>query len=277
MPEAIKLPSATVDDTDQSCCGDTRCKPTDKGKGIDKCGMTEDTVVDTCCAPVSPEPVCKKGCCGGSEQKQPVEDLTSRSLAKNQCDSRREANDDSSVHKCAASKSTESPGEDGCCSVPDPSPCETTVSNRPSCCEGKGLPCCDTSCLDRIALRECESGSFRTRPKRSDSRGMYRPIDYRDTSSSHPQARLDLVSITSPIAPVKEPRTAKHVVIIRARLEKASQLLWMLSAAFVVLCWLLDKRLAVCLQADFPVDYNLRARRRPFPNVAPLIVAAPRA
>lgn len=27
----------------------------------------------------------------------------------------------------------------------------------PSCCDGRPTPCCDQSCLDRIALRECEA------------------------------------------------------------------------------------------------------------------------
>jgi hypothetical protein len=32
----------------------------------------------------------------------------------------------------------------------------------PSCCEGKASPCCDKSCLDRLALRECESRGMST-------------------------------------------------------------------------------------------------------------------
>ncbi|OAA64760.1 ATPase, P-type, K/Mg/Cd/Cu/Zn/Na/Ca/Na/H-transporter [Cordyceps fumosorosea ARSEF 2679] len=30
--------------------------------------------------------------------------------------------------------------------------------NSPDCCAGKTSPCCDTSCLDRLAVRECEGG-----------------------------------------------------------------------------------------------------------------------
>ncbi len=29
-------------------------------------------------------------------------------------------------------------------------------TDAPDCCRGKGSPCCDTSCLDRLAMRECE-------------------------------------------------------------------------------------------------------------------------
>lgn len=29
-------------------------------------------------------------------------------------------------------------------------------TDTPDCCRGKVSPCCDTSCLDRLAMRECE-------------------------------------------------------------------------------------------------------------------------
>ena len=31
-----------------------------------------------------------------------------------------------------------------------------TEDDAPDCCRGKGHPCCDASCLDRLAMRECE-------------------------------------------------------------------------------------------------------------------------
>jgi len=43
----------------------------------------------------------------------------------------------------------------GCCSVPEPPRLNET--RAPSCCEGKAAPCCDQSCLDRLALREFDS------------------------------------------------------------------------------------------------------------------------
>ncbi|KAJ5189677.1 hypothetical protein N7491_008278 [Penicillium cf. griseofulvum] len=46
---------------------------------------------------------------------------------------------------------------DGCCS---PSKCTDDKpqdhTDVPDCCRGKVSPCCDTSCLDRLAIRECE-------------------------------------------------------------------------------------------------------------------------
>jgi len=44
---------------------------------------------------------------------------------------------------------------------------------RPSCCEGKIFPCCDSSCIDRLALCDCasesESPSFRALQSATDS------------------------------------------------------------------------------------------------------------
>ncbi|KAK4149377.1 E1-E2 ATPase-domain-containing protein [Chaetomidium leptoderma] len=57
---------------------------------------------------------------------------------------------------CCAPKPAASGCKKGCCSAPKPPPRpdDTPVS---TCCEGKAAPCCDQSCLDRLALRECEN------------------------------------------------------------------------------------------------------------------------
>ena len=34
--------------------------------------------------------------------------------------------------------------------------------NKPNCCKDKPSPCCDVSCLDRIALRECHKEQIRS-------------------------------------------------------------------------------------------------------------------
>ncbi|KAH9905026.1 copper-translocating P-t [Xylariomycetidae sp. FL2044] len=86
---------------------------------------------------------------------------------------------------CSAAPASTSKDEckDACCSSPDlraSNECQTTYHglsspsdancrdkccppasvkedpNDPPCCKGKSSPCCDTSCLDRLALRECE-------------------------------------------------------------------------------------------------------------------------
>lgn len=47
---------------------------------------------------------------------------------------------------------------DACCSKPAAKADRDSKDgkdNRPNCCQGKTTPCCDESCLDRIALRDC--------------------------------------------------------------------------------------------------------------------------
>ncbi|KAL2173737.1 E1-E2 ATPase-domain-containing protein [Thermothelomyces heterothallicus CBS 202.75] len=61
---------------------------------------------------------------------------------------------------CAPKPSAPGCNNKGCCSAPAPAP--APKPSRPeeihtsSCCEDKPAPCCDQSCLDRLALRECE-------------------------------------------------------------------------------------------------------------------------
>jgi hypothetical protein len=68
--------------------------------------------------------------------------------------------------------------EDDCCSA---GKCVDDVaeedSDAPDCCRGKANPCCDTSCLDRLALRECGMSAATS----SDSTGkMKREVLWRD-------------------------------------------------------------------------------------------------
>ncbi|KAL4913875.1 E1-E2 ATPase-domain-containing protein [Aspergillus aurantiobrunneus] len=55
----------------------------------------------------------------------------------------------------------QSPDRDynNCCSSPGTAENEDRNTVTPSCCNDKPSPCCDVSCLDRIALRECSSQS----------------------------------------------------------------------------------------------------------------------
>ena len=63
------------------------------------------------------------------------------------------------------------PKKDGCRSS-KPVDIKPQDLKRPSCCEGKLSPCCDSSCIDRLALRECasesESRSFRALQSATD-------------------------------------------------------------------------------------------------------------
>ena len=88
------------------------------------------------------------------------------------------------VTPLAAPSEKTSSCQDSCCDSDDAEPLNTTVSGQkepapekpddccfpgkcadnktenntdaPDCCRGKISPCCDTSCLDRLAMRECE-------------------------------------------------------------------------------------------------------------------------
>ncbi|KAL9469244.1 hypothetical protein ACSS6W_010938 [Trichoderma asperelloides] len=100
-------------------------------------------------------------CCG---QQAPAPEISTESIAApveqtNGCQQSR-SND-----HCPKTLDTKSPGQgertqgtsDDCCSsgkcVDDKTEHDT---DAPDCCRGKVGPCCDTSCLDRLAMRECE-------------------------------------------------------------------------------------------------------------------------
>jgi hypothetical protein len=116
--------------------------------------------------------ICDSGCCGSSQSPiqsdQPPTPQTAVSLPP----ADRHAIDDA----------------DGCCDV-KPQPSRTSVDtcqaaccdtqarttpvqdSRPSCCEGRDLPCCDFSCIDRIALRECTSQETKSATSSECTRG----------------------------------------------------------------------------------------------------------
>jgi hypothetical protein len=56
--------------------------------------------------------------------------------------------------KCHTGTATGSSKKDDCCSS-KPTNVESQDLDPPSCCEGKESPCCNYSCIDRLALRAC--------------------------------------------------------------------------------------------------------------------------
>ncbi|KXX78600.1 P-type cation-transporting ATPase [Madurella mycetomatis] len=136
---------------------------------------------------------CGSGCCGKSdpasapsEQSKPV--LTKRESApmRDDCDSccintnliAGEDPEKSSLASPAPDELAEPAEDDGChtpapaapdcgdcCSPPKPPPLE--AESVPNCCEGKVAPCCDQSCLDRLALRECRNYDLGLAPQSS--------------------------------------------------------------------------------------------------------------
>ncbi|KAI1383118.1 heavy metal translocatin [Hypoxylon trugodes] len=91
------------------------CSSQDEQDGQDNCCGPAKAVVDNCC---------QDSCCGTQEK-----------VDKEECCG---PPDDISQDTC----------QDGCCSADKPTAIE------PSCCEGKQKPCCDTTCIDRLVLRE---------------------------------------------------------------------------------------------------------------------------
>ncbi|KYG49923.1 hypothetical protein M433DRAFT_149482 [Acidomyces richmondensis BFW] len=69
---------------------------------------------------------------------------------------------DDAEHTPAPGQKTPTPeNPDDCCS---PSKYADNITENhtdlPDCCRGKASPCCDTFCLDRLAMRECEMPSL---------------------------------------------------------------------------------------------------------------------
>ncbi|XP_044723949.1 e1-E2 ATPase domain-containing protein [Hirsutella rhossiliensis] len=83
-------------------------------------------------------------CCGGTKSRDHADDETDGCCqgtdGENQC-----------------GRVPDAKPADGCC---DDSPTKVsfkTDSDAPDCCRGKSSPCCDDSCLERLALRECKT------------------------------------------------------------------------------------------------------------------------
>ncbi|KAK4249849.1 E1-E2 ATPase-domain-containing protein [Corynascus novoguineensis] len=118
---------------------------------------------------------CGSGCCG-KRTSAPPEQINSHPASpqddRNSCGGAGDNDDDdddddyekeeeekptpAEEDKCCVPepKSAAAECQSGCCSAPKPPPPEDTPV--PGCCEAKSAPCCDESCLDRLALRECE-------------------------------------------------------------------------------------------------------------------------
>ena len=98
---------------------------------------------------------CGSGCCG-APQPVPLEQSAPAvpPIADN-------------AEKCCNEDDTEDPAEssedscqDACCDGLAVEKLSDDPSEVPSCCKGKPFPCCDSSCIDRLALRECHGMSL---------------------------------------------------------------------------------------------------------------------
>ncbi|KAF2443926.1 heavy metal translocatin [Karstenula rhodostoma CBS 690.94] len=94
---------------------------------------------------------------------------------------------DSGVNECHTDSGNDASKKDSCCSS-KPVDVELQDLKPPSCCEGKPSPCCDSSCIDRLALRECaaEGQESCCAPPRQSS-----------VKKRHSSSRLSVVSCAS--------------------------------------------------------------------------------
>ena len=106
-----------------SCCSDATVRSEDPG---------------SCCSPKATNAKKAESCCVGIPTSQ---------VKKEKC--------------CSSS---EVPAAQASCCQPDQkTPCVTESAAAkepaPECCQGKTSPCCDEACIERIALRECQSSA----------------------------------------------------------------------------------------------------------------------
>ncbi|PLB47665.1 copper-translocating P-type ATPase [Aspergillus steynii IBT 23096] len=164
--ETVVVGSSSTDDQldpeqdTHGCCGNP--PNSNRGKSISKCGAVEAPIINDDCALKQDKADCNEGCCGG-----PGESDTPKSCPIGE---KAVAKDPSSVDNCSGSKSTKPGCKKACCSAPELYPRGSSDFQRPVCCEGKDSPCCNTDCLDRLALRECEGGKKHAGLKRPGSR-----------------------------------------------------------------------------------------------------------
>ncbi|CAH0055109.1 unnamed protein product [Clonostachys solani] len=98
----------------------------------DCCGPPVPALEPAPALPATEEGACQSGCCG----RQNVETLAAEPPIQKVPDEEKIEDDCCGAGKCANDVAKED-------------------SDAPDCCRGKANPCCDTSCLDRLALREC--------------------------------------------------------------------------------------------------------------------------
>ncbi|KAJ2904700.1 copper-translocating P-type ATPase [Zalerion maritima] len=118
-----------------------------------------------CCASKTVDSGCKTACCSqlpspGSEGKKgycspkPTELATEPDRSSNCCTPASTLGQ-AKANSCCPTKVPDSGCKSSCC--PQPKAASNGDEGAPSCCRDKPSPCCDVSCLDRLALRACES------------------------------------------------------------------------------------------------------------------------
>ncbi|KAJ6790263.1 hypothetical protein PWT90_06579 [Aphanocladium album] len=163
------------DDSNSNCCkaeATTLMDACDKGcceESAQKCAEQKSVEI------TSDTGECETGCCGGTLAasaslccEKPADERSTCSAGANDC--------------CGGSVTSEPAGKADCCNDTSSSrntfkdaaaaiTANGTDSSVMDCCRGKPSPCCDESCLDRLALRECTEGSCCGKPAQCKSAG----------------------------------------------------------------------------------------------------------
>jgi Cu2+-exporting ATPase len=98
---------------------------------------------------------------------------------------------------CCSANSTDDDCKNRCCSAPDPSQVEDP--NNPSCCKDRPSPCCDVSCLDRLALRACDSEKQAAQLDQTSKSKQHCPLQLRCLLLMSPIYSSHLVSVKFPV------------------------------------------------------------------------------
>lgn len=106
------------------------------------------------------DPSCADACCNGDDSSSELttaivtecvdSDFTADVTCKDKC-----CENDVVDPPSGAKPSLNEGCADSCCDTATRSHSAATATGTPDCCQGKPSPCCDESCLDRLALREC--------------------------------------------------------------------------------------------------------------------------
>ena len=157
-------------DCEGGCCSVKKpgkaesCATVGKLQGVSSCGDKDESTGDDCCSSNSSQGGCEGSCCSVTKLGKTE---SCAKVGKSQDDSSCGDHHKSTGDGCCGSNSTEQDCQKSC-SVPKRGNTKKSLAT-PDCCDGKTSPCCDVSCLDRIALRECENINSRVEPRDSES------------------------------------------------------------------------------------------------------------
>lgn len=150
---AAGRPPNVDDSTNLDTCGDGCCPSGDKGEKTETSVVDNECGHDGCCTVKEGtglvDEACQDACCS-EEQPSQIANGESDIVCQDGC----------CAEKQRSTTTTKKPNagrQDACSSSSSRS--EKSVAKEredPACCAGRPSPCCDVSCLDRLAGRECE-------------------------------------------------------------------------------------------------------------------------